>query len=249
MDRARAVHRSLRAGGEVYLPVEEFGVKPTASNSIRVTFQRGVDVGALAGRQDLRVSGELQFKSSDPGHRFWVVNAVPGRSARKTVVAGSAAGSTSVPFSLLETARAGPVSPDLQAWSGRWVTLTGHLWVPYATGGEAREFILAKNPWDGCCLGIPPTVFDSVEVRLREGASLANSMAEFATVSGRFVIDRREQEGEVVSLFRIEGAVEGSVPEGVRPGGGWGPVLLPLGLLVLFLGLLALKAGTFRLKA
>jgi len=228
---------------EVYLPVENFGTPPTATNSIRVTFQRGVDVGALTGKQDLRVSGELQIRPGDSEHRFWVVNAVPGRVARSPMPASSRTSPHStVSYSLLEKARGGGVSPEIQALHGRWVTLTGHLWVPYPTGGDVRDFIVAKNPWDGCCLGVPPTAFDSVEVRLREGAALANPMAEFATVSGRFVVDRREQLGEIVGLYRILDAVPGTVAEGAVEGGGWGGVLLPALILAAFLGLLTLGA-------
>ncbi|HLG42670.1 MAG TPA: hypothetical protein VI643_04835, partial [Planctomycetota bacterium] len=103
---------------EVYLPVEDFGTRPTATNSVRVTFQRGVDVGALTGKQDLRVSGELQIRPGDPEHRFWVVNAVPGRVARSVAPAEASPHST-VSYSLLEKARGGGVSPEIQALHGR----------------------------------------------------------------------------------------------------------------------------------
>jgi hypothetical protein len=226
---------------EMYLPLEDYGTAPTAENSVRITFGRGVDVGKLAGRPEMRVSGELQKRTSDPDHPVWVVNAVPGR-APKPVEPPAPESGMSLRYSALETARNGAIPAELAALDGRWLTLTGNLWVPYAAVGEVRDFMLAKNPWDGCCLGVPPTAFDSVEVRLREGETLSNPMAPFATVSGRFRIDRREIEGELVGLFRIVDAVEGNVPEGGAPGVRWGGVLLPMGLLAAMLAWLTWRA-------
>lgn len=231
---------------EVYLPLEDYGTPPTAENSVRITFGRGVDVGRLAARPELRVSGEMQRRPADPDHPVWIVNAVPGRVPRPVEPSLAGGNGAALRFSMLETSRNGTISSDLRALDGRWLTLTGNLWVPYAAVGEVRDFILAKNPWDGCCLGVPPTAFDSVEVRLREGEALSNPMAPFATVSGRFRIDRREFEGELVGLFRIEDACEGEVPEGGAPKPRWGGVLLPLGLLATMLAWLAYKARTHR---
>ena len=33
--------------------------------------------------------------------------------------------------------------------------------------GEVNEALVMLNQWDGCCIGVPPTPYDAVEVRLR----------------------------------------------------------------------------------
>lgn len=136
-----------------------------------------------------------------------------------------------ISFSLLETARAvasgedlearpydvasmGPIPAPIQAFHGRWITITGNLFVPYPAD-KIKRFILAKNPWDGCCFGVPPTVWDSIVVALKDDAPLAEPYPRILRASGRFhvQVQRDPRTSLVTHCFELQNAVIGAHPE------------------------------------
>jgi hypothetical protein len=104
--------------------------------------------------------------------------------------------------------------PELQAFHGRWVTMTGNLFIPYPAA-RIERFIVARNPWDGCCFGMPPTVWDSIVVRLRENWDMPDAPPRLITVSGRFHIqvEREPKSGLVTQCFELRDAVLGQAGE------------------------------------
>ena len=62
-----------------------------------------------------------------------------------------------------------------------------------------------QNPWDGCCIGVPPTPYDAVEVKLAKAADNL-MMTGFGPVEGRFVTDPYIVSGWLLGLFLLEDA-------------------------------------------
>ncbi|HMN97087.1 MAG TPA: hypothetical protein PKC43_11410 [Phycisphaerales bacterium] len=110
------------------------------------------------------------------------------RSAERTFDA--AAGLESVPRSIV-------------GLGDHLVRITGYF--AAATSEErTREILLMYNRWDGCCLGLPPSPFDSIEVRLREPIALRGQhMIRYGTITGRFEIEPFVVADWVIGLYRI----------------------------------------------
>jgi hypothetical protein len=52
---------------------------------------------------------------------------------------------------------------------GKVVEVEGYLAFPLMVS-ETKELLVMLNQWDGCCIGVPPTPYDAVEVKLTEPA-------------------------------------------------------------------------------
>src|SRR6185312_2355355 len=62
--------------------------------------------------------------------------------------------------------------------SGKWVELTGYVAFPVMA--DSQDACLSMmNQWDGCCIGIPPTPYDAVEVHLKDAATGNSRMATY----------------------------------------------------------------------
>lgn len=98
-----------------------------------------------------------------------------------------------VPWSLLMSAsetfnpaRGKLVLPErVTLLEGSWVRLEGNVAIPFAER-FVEELLLMQHPWDGCCLGVPPTPYDAVEVSL---AVPIEQRPSYASVAGRFRVD------------------------------------------------------------
>ncbi len=99
------------------------------------------------------------------------------------------------------------IPKEVRDMDGKEVLLMGHLLVPYASG-TVREFLIAKYPWDGCCMGVPPTIYTAVEVVLSKGQRLSDPTAPLVTVRGRFVVSPQFIDGYPTGLYKIEEAKE-----------------------------------------
>lgn len=97
--------------------------------------------------------------------------------------------------------------PELvESIDGQWISLTGYHIYPAALR-NIEEMLLTKTEWDGCCIGIPPSPYDGVEVMLDE--PLSSSMlrsSPIATVVGRLRIEPYLHEQWLLSLYVIEEA-------------------------------------------
>jgi hypothetical protein len=89
--------------------------------------------------------------------------------------------------------------------NGKWVRISGFLAAPTVTG-STDEVLLMRNEWDGCCIGVPPTPYDSVEVRLDSSVALAQHRLHFGDVAGRFHFDPYLWKDWLVSLYVLEDA-------------------------------------------
>jgi hypothetical protein len=70
----------------------------------------------------------------------------------------------------------------------KWVRLDGYVAFPLMMQ-KPTELLSMLNQWDGCCIGVPPTPYDAVEVKL---AKMVTGDARFAvtgSVVGKFKVD------------------------------------------------------------
>jgi hypothetical protein len=98
---------------------------------------------------------------------------------------------------------------------GAWVQVEGYLAFPLMVS-ETKELLVMLNQWDGCCIGVPPTPYDAIEVKLLEPAkrSGAHATFNFGGVKGKLKIDPYLVENWLVGLYLLEDA---SMVEGARP--------------------------------
>ncbi len=96
--------------------------------------------------------------------------------------------------------------PDwLNLLDQKHVQIEGNTLVP-VIATTTRELLVMKNPWDGCCIGIPPSPYDAIEVILDHDVDFGNSAVGFGQVEGVFYLDPYVVDGWVLGLFIIEDA-------------------------------------------
>lgn len=90
--------------------------------------------------------------------------------------------------------------------SGKRVKIAGYLAFPLVAP-TASECLLMLNQWDGCCIGVPPTPYDAVEVRLAsEIKSWKRHTINFGTIEGTFKVEPYLVENWLVGLYLFENA-------------------------------------------
>lgn len=73
-------------------------------------------------------------------------------------------------------------------FDGAYVAIAGYLQFPLATP-EPTECLVMLNQWDGCCIGVPPTPYDAIEVTLADPATRAQKFAVEGRIVGKLKID------------------------------------------------------------
>lgn len=89
--------------------------------------------------------------------------------------------------------------------SGKWVRITGFVAFPIMAT-EPTEMLAMLNQWDGCCIGIPPTPYDAIEVKLAEAADNEERLTTYATVEGKLIVEPYLVRDWLVSLYVMEDA-------------------------------------------
>jgi hypothetical protein len=96
--------------------------------------------------------------------------------------------------------------PDwLELLEGKHVAIEGNTLVP-VVASSTRELLVMQNPWDGCCIGVPPTPYDAVEVSLDHDVDFGNSAVGYGSVQGVFYADPYVVDGWVLGVYIIEDA-------------------------------------------
>ncbi|MGP1272801.1 MAG: hypothetical protein ACTS22_05665 [Phycisphaerales bacterium] len=80
------------------------------------------------------------------------------------------------------------IPPHIRMLDGQYVKIGGYLQFPLATP-EPKELLVMLNQWDGCCIGIPPTPYDAIEVSLATPATRGEKFAVEGSIVGRLKID------------------------------------------------------------
>jgi hypothetical protein len=208
-----------------------YGTPPDYSNSVSVVYRTMPP--KIREAKFLQVSGYLRFKKvgrkegdrEKLDHVWHLTEAVEGAVPNPDKPAEAPKEGT-LTFALLESAQeasaAGEIKiPDaVQAYHGKWVTITGHVLLSWASE-EITQFQLAKNPWDGCCMGVPPSYFNAVRVQMAPGKAFSNRFDRVGTLSGKFRAEiKKTENGYVDAIYWLDEAVEGAVAPKEAPAPG-----------------------------
>jgi hypothetical protein len=101
------------------------------------------------------------------------------------------------------------IPPQISALNGKRIKLTGYFAFPLASM-DAREVLFMLNMWDGCCIGVPPSPHDAIEVRLKEPMPNARKQfTNYGTLTGTLKVDPYVQDGWLLGMYLMEdGAIE-----------------------------------------
>ena len=89
---------------------------------------------------------------------------------------------------------------------GAWVEIEGYVAFPLG-GSDTTELLAMLNQWDGCCIGIPPTPYDAIEVALTDPiAPAARHAISYGTLTGRLVVSPYLVENWLVGLYLMDDA-------------------------------------------
>lgn len=73
-------------------------------------------------------------------------------------------------------------------FDGAYVSIAGYLQFPLASPNPT-ECLVMLNQWDGCCIGVPPTPYDAIEVSLSEPATRAQKFSVEGRIVGKLKVD------------------------------------------------------------
>ncbi len=89
--------------------------------------------------------------------------------------------------------------------TGKYVKITGFVAFPIMAT-EPTEMLAMLNQWDGCCIGIPPTPYDAIEVKLKEPASNEERLTTYGAVEGKLMVEPYLVRDWLVSLYTMDEA-------------------------------------------
>ncbi|GJQ30381.1 MAG: hypothetical protein HBSAPP03_22650 [Phycisphaerae bacterium] len=124
---------------------------------------------------------------------------------------GSAANPYQVPWELLTSVgnlfdpRAGrkEIPGRVAFLDGKFVRIAGFVSFPLMVK-QPRELLAMLNQWDGCCIGVPPTPYDAIEVTMAKPIVGNDVMAVAGTVSGEFHVKPYVVGDWLVGLYVME---------------------------------------------
>jgi len=91
----------------------------------------------------------------------------------------------------------------IQALHEKWVEITGYIAFPLMAN-ETDELLSMMNQWDGCCIGIPPTPYDAIEVRLTTAVAGDSRLTTYGSLKGVFKVDPHLVGGWLVGLYVMD---------------------------------------------
>lgn len=97
---------------------------------------------------------------------------------------------------------------------GKWVEITGYTAFPLQMQ-EPNELLVMLNTWDGCCIGVPPTPYDAVEVMLDKPVVGEARFAYYGTIRGVMTVEPYIVGEWLVGLYLIDGAT--FIPSNMGP--------------------------------
>lgn len=90
-------------------------------------------------------------------------------------------------------------------FDGKFVRIAGYVAYPMFVD-QPRELLSMLNQWDGCCIGIPPTPYDAIEVKLAKVVTPKERLATYGTVEGKFGVKPYLAGDWLVGLYLMEDA-------------------------------------------
>lgn len=115
---------------------------------------------------------------------------------------------------------------------GKWVRVSGFIAFPIMAQSP-DEMLTMLNQWDGCCIGVPPTPYDAVEVKLKAAAKGDERLRTSGSVTGVLRVDPYLIKDWLVSLYTMDNAelsdAAGNAPSPSVTPGSAAPVAAPTG--------------------
>lgn len=93
----------------------------------------------------------------------------------------------------------------IMMFDGKFVRIAGYVAYPMFVE-QPRELLSMLNQWDGCCIGIPPTPYDAIEVKLAKVATAKERLATYGTVEGKLGVKPYLAGDWLVGLYLMEDA-------------------------------------------
>lgn len=88
----------------------------------------------------------------------------------------------------------------------KYVTIHGYVAFPIASQNP-KEMLSMLNQWDGCCIGVPPTPYDALEVTLRNAIPGAKRQSvNYGGVTGVLKVDPYLVENWLIGLYLLDDA-------------------------------------------
>lgn len=107
----------------------------------------------------------------------------------------------------------------IQMLEGKHVRLTGYVAFPLMVQ-RPRELLSMLNQWDGCCIGVPPTPYDAVEVKLKKAVGNKEKYANAGQVQGIFRTEPYVVKNWLVGMYVMNDATFTPVDTGDEPAAG-----------------------------
>jgi len=90
---------------------------------------------------------------------------------------------------------------------GAWVQISGY-WAPPLQVFQTKEAMFMLNKWDGCCIGLPPTPFDSIEATFAKPFAVQGQhLYRYGTIKGRLEIEPFAAGMFLLGFYRMHDAV------------------------------------------
>lgn len=86
---------------------------------------------------------------------------------------------------------------------GKHVRISGYIAFPLMAQ-SADEMLMMLNQWDGCCIGVPPTPYDAIEVKLKSPAKGDDRLRTTGTLTGILKVEPYLVKNWLVSLFVMD---------------------------------------------
>ena len=95
------------------------------------------------------------------------------------------------------------IPPQVAAVNGKRIRIAGYFAVPIAST-DPKEVLFMLNMWDGCCIGVPPSPYDAIEVRLKEPLGGGKQFVNYATLTGTLMVDPYVQNGWLLGMYVMQ---------------------------------------------
>ena len=173
-----------------------------------------IPVPADAPRLELGLDREIPEATVTPGTIVRVDDELVADGRFRIPGEGTEASPYRVTWELLSSAAVGyrpslgerDIPQRIALLDGAWVEIEGYIAFPLG-GADTTELLAMLNQWDGCCIGIPPTPYDAIEVALTEAvAPAARHAISYGTLTGRLVVSPYLVENWLVGLYLMDDA-------------------------------------------
>ncbi|HMN95578.1 MAG TPA: hypothetical protein PKC43_05070 [Phycisphaerales bacterium] len=89
---------------------------------------------------------------------------------------------------------------------GKHVRIDGYAAFPIFSF-DPKEMLAMLNQWDGCCIGVPPTPYDAIEVKLATAPrDRRRQLSYFGTTTGKLSVEPYLVENWLVGLYLMDDA-------------------------------------------